>query len=251
MILPPSRHVTYLPQTIFVTGGTGYIGRALLPLLVARGHHVLSVVRPGAEARLPSGVRAVVANALRTDSFQDYVTGASTFIQLLGVRQPSPFNRKQFRAIDLVSVDSSVKAAKIAGVRHFIYMSVARPGPVMHAYQEARREGEMIIRDSGLPATFLRPWYVLGPAHRWPLMLLPLYWLLEHIPATRERALRIGLVKLPQMIAALLDAVENPPIGIREISVPEIRAIGRLYDDTACKGRASPGSCDSGNSRAG
>ena len=54
-------------------------------------------------------------------------------------------------------------------------------------------------------ATVLRPWYVLGPGHRWPYMLVPFYWLMERVPSKRETAQRLGLVTHAQMIAALLD----------------------------------------------
>jgi hypothetical protein len=65
---------------------------------------------------------------------------------------------------------------------------------------------------------------VLGPGHRWPYLLLPAYWLLERLPATRESARRLGLVSLPQMVRALIFAVENPPAsGARALEVPEIR----------------------------
>lgn len=74
-----------------------------------------------------------------------------------------------------------------------------------------------------MSATFLRPWYVLGPGHRWPYALIPFYWLLERLPGTRETARRLGLVTLPQMIAALVDAIENPADGIRIVDVPAIR----------------------------
>jgi uncharacterized protein YbjT (DUF2867 family) len=80
-----------------------------------------------------------------------------------------------------------------------------------------------MVRASGLPATILRPWYVLGPGHRWPRLLLPLYAVLERIPATREQALRLGMVTLDDMVAALVLAVENPPAGVRVVEVPEIR----------------------------
>jgi len=43
------------------------------------------------------------------------------------------------------------------------------------------------------------------------------------IPGSRELALRLGLVKLEQMVAALVLAVENPVQGIKIIKVPEIR----------------------------
>jgi hypothetical protein len=74
-----------------------------------------------------------------------------------------------------------------------------------------------------LNATILRPWYVLGPGHRWPYMLLPMYWLMEFIPSTRETALRLGLVTLQLMLNALVVAVENPCQGIRISDVQAIR----------------------------
>jgi uncharacterized protein YbjT (DUF2867 family) len=39
-------------RQVFVTGGTGYLGGALLPALLARGHRVRALVRPGSEAKL-------------------------------------------------------------------------------------------------------------------------------------------------------------------------------------------------------
>ncbi len=70
---------------------------------------------------------------------------------------------------------------------------------------------------------YLRPWYVLGPGHRRPYALLPLYRVLEALPATREGARRLGLVTLDQMVAALVGAVENPAEEVRVFGVPEIR----------------------------
>jgi hypothetical protein len=69
---------------------------------------------------------------------------------------------------------------------------------------------------------------VLGPGHRWPYLLLPGYWLAEHLPATRESARRLGLVTLAQMLAALVFAVEHPATGIRVVDVPGIRAAPSL-----------------------
>ena len=102
-------------------------------------------------------------------------------------------------------------------------MSVAHPAPVMQAYIAVRTKGEALIRSAGLSATILRPWYVLGPGHWWPGMLLPAYWIMERIPGTRESTRRLGLVTLRQMIAALADAADRPCDGVRVMEVPEIR----------------------------
>ena len=115
-------------------------------------------------------------------------------------------------------------AAKPAGIRHFVYVSVAHPAPMMHAYIAVRSECEAAIESAGLNATILRPWYVLGPGHQWPYLLLPIYKIAEWIPQTRKGAQRLGLVTLEQMLNALTFAVENPVQGIRLMGVPEIRA---------------------------
>jgi hypothetical protein len=97
----------------------------------------------------------------------------------------------------------------------------------MRAYWSVRQRCEARLVESAVPATFLRPWYVLGPGHRWPILLLPLYALARRVPAWRETARRLGLVRLPEMVAALRWAVAEPPTGARVVEVPEIRSIAR------------------------
>lgn len=200
------------------------MGSRVIPLLAARGHAVAALVRPGSERKVPPGCRTVVGDALDADTFAGEVPPADTLIQLVGVAHPSPAKAELFRRVDLPSVCASAEAAARAGVRHVVYVSVAQPAPAMKAYQQVRAEGEAAIREKRLAATFLRPWYVLGPGHRWPLLLVPGYWLAERLPLTREAARRLGLVTLRQMLAALIWAVENPPEGVRIVDVPGIRA---------------------------
>ena len=165
-----------------------------------------------------------MGDALHQETFAPEIKGADTVVHLVGVSHPGPSKVGEFRSVDLASVKASVKAAVSGGIQHFIYVSVAQPAPVMKAYVETRREAEEIIRSSGLNATMLRPWYVLGPGHRWPLVVVPLYWIFERIPSTSESAQRLGLVTLSQMITALVYAVEHPSRGISVIDVPRIRA---------------------------
>ena len=210
-------------RNVFITGGTGYIGGLLIPRLLERDHAVRALVRRGSEQKLPPRCEAVIGNALDEVSFADQVRPSDTFVQLVGVPHPSPAKAAEFQRIDLASVRASVSAAAGAGVEHFIYVSVAQPAPVMKAYQAARAEGEKLIRDSGMNATVIRPWYVLGPGHRWAYSLIPMYWLFERLPGTRETARRLGLVTLDQMVSAIATAVGSPAEGVRIYDVPSIR----------------------------
>lgn len=212
---------------VFVVGGTGYMGQRLTKCLSSRGHEVRVLARPGSEKKVSAGCEAIVGDPLRPETFSLRVAPCDTWVHLVGVPHPSPRKADLFRSIDLRSVEVAVPAAVSAGVQHFVYVSVAHPAPVMKAYIEVRTRCEEIIRHSGLNASFLRPWYVLGPGHRWPYLLKPVYALLERLSSTSESAKRLGLVTISEMLAALTRAVEEPSRGVRILDVPEIRRSGR------------------------
>lgn len=212
---------------MFVTGATGYIGRALVEELVRRGHTVRALVRARVRARLDERVELVEGDALDADTFQAHIAPCDTLVQLVGTPKPAPWKADLFRAVDGRSARASLTAAQFAGVRHFVYLSVAQPAPVMRAYALVRAECEAEIARSGLAATFVRPWYVIGPGHRWPLVFAPFYALGELLPATRAAAERLGLVRLDDLVQALVYAVETPPQGVRVFDTRIIRARGR------------------------
>jgi uncharacterized protein YbjT (DUF2867 family) len=200
------------------------MGRTLIPELLRRGHKVRALARRGSESKLPAVCTVIIGDPLDRATFQEQILPADTFVHLVGVSHPTPAKAREFRTIDLASARESIAAARETGVEHFIYVSVAQPAPIMKAYVEARAEGEASIKSSGLKrATILRPWYVLGPGRQWPRLLLPVYWILERLPSKRETAKRLGLVTDKEMLGALILAIENPPDGIKILSVPEIK----------------------------
>ena len=162
---------------------------------------------------------------MRASTYVDALSGSDTLVHLVGVAHPSPAKKEQFVSIDLTSALEAVDAAQCAGVRHLVYVSVAHPAPVMHAYIAARTKGEAMIENANLTATIVRPWYVLGPGHWWPMVLLPMYAVASFVPALRDGAHRLGLVTIRQMVDALVSAVEHPPPlrTRRVVDVPHIR----------------------------
>ena len=212
-------------RSVFITGGTGYMGQMLIRALGTRGHSITAVVRPGSQGKLPVTSTPLVGDVLDGDSYAPFVTAQHTFVQLVGVAHPSPAKARQFVEIDQRSALEGIRVASDAKVRHFVYVSVAHPAPTMQAYVEVRMRCEAAIREAGLDATILRPWYVLGPGHQWPYVLVPFYWLAERFPSTRQSARRLGLVTIEQMTNALVHAVENPQPGIEILDVPAIRAL--------------------------
>jgi uncharacterized protein YbjT (DUF2867 family) len=215
-----------MSRAVFVTGGTGYMGRRLIPVLLKRGHTVRAIARGSSVSRVPTGATALVGDALDADAVAAMLSPHDTVVHLIGTPHPNPSKAQQFIDVDLASARAIATAAKRAGVQHLVYVSVAHPAPVMRDYIAARVAGEAAVRESGIAATVLRPWYVLGPGHWWPLVLVPLYALGSAVPSLRDGARRLGLVTLNDMVRALAGAVDSPPASgtVRVVDVPGIRS---------------------------
>ena len=212
-------------RSVLVAGGTGYVGLALIPVLIARRHEVRVLARAASAGRVPAGAAAVIGDALDAGSYAAAVRPGDTIVQLVGTPHPSPSKAAEFLRVDGPSVRAAVHAARSGSAAHLVYVSVAHPAPVMQAYIDVRAAGEAAIEAVGLTATILRPWYVLGPGHRWPMALAPIYAAARFVPSLRAGAERLGLVTRAQMVAALVSAVEHPPVpgAICIVEVPEIR----------------------------
>jgi nucleoside-diphosphate-sugar epimerase len=151
-----------VPRKVFVTGGTGYIGRRLITRLVCRGHTVRALVRKGSEGRLPRGCEVAPGNALDAETFVDKISPADTFVQLVGVAHPAPSKAEQFSSIDAVSIRASVAAAAKSGIQHFVYVSVAQLAPMMKDYVAVRAGGGIAFarewNERQHPAALVRSW---------------------------------------------------------------------------------------------
>ena len=197
---------------IFITGGTGYIGKRLIKKLVVLGYDVTALVRKGSEAKLPKGVRAIIADPFDAVTFQQWIPRGATYIQLLGAAHPSPRKKEEFQQVDLRSVKESANAAAAAGVQHFIYLSVAMTdSSMMQEYTNVRKQGEAYIQSKHLVCTFIRPWYVIGPGHYWPLLLMPAYGIAQLRPQWKQKTKGMELLNINLLLRTLVKAIEAPP----------------------------------------
>ena len=200
------------------------MGTRLIKLLAKKKYRVIALVRKGSEQKVPPGAEVIAANPFDAKTFQQYIPPGSVFVQLLGVAHPSPKKSNLFKEIDLKSVKASADAAAVANIDHFIYVSVAMADvKFMQAYQQVRKEGEEYCLSKGFNCTFIRPWYVLGPGHWWPVLLLPVYGLAELIPSLRRKARATGLVTIRQMLRSLVNTVEEAPLQMQILEIKDIR----------------------------
>jgi uncharacterized protein YbjT (DUF2867 family) len=82
--------VVFVITPVFVTGGTGYLGRPLVAALLARGCDIHALVRPGSEARLPNGARPIVGDAQDETTFASEIPAGAAVVHLIGTTASQP-----------------------------------------------------------------------------------------------------------------------------------------------------------------
>ena len=214
-----------MKSQIFITGGSGYIGSRLIKTLLEHGgYRVTALVRRGSEHKLPEGCNIIYGNALDANSYRNGIPRGSVFIHLVGVSHPSPAKKNLFKTVDGVSIQEAVKAAAVSHVSHFIYLSVSQyPSRIMRNFQHTRAEGEALLERSQIPATIIRPWYVLGNGHWWPILLKPFFWIASLYPSWSAKTNHFDTVTIQQLISTLMVAIKNTPAHTKYYEIEEIR----------------------------
>jgi NADH dehydrogenase len=154
---------------IVVAGGTGFIGREVVKLLLARdGDEVVVTTRDPAQGRSwPGPVQEVQAFAGDRLTLAKAFTRADVVVNCIQFPNhpvEDPSKGRTYMEVDGRGTTVAVEAAKRVGVRRFVYLSGAgagagRPEPWFRAKEMAERA----IRESGLEHGVLRPSWIYGP----------------------------------------------------------------------------------------
>jgi uncharacterized protein YbjT (DUF2867 family) len=138
-------------STVLVTGGTGRLGRELLPRLVAAGHEVRALVRRP-DAALPPGVEAVLGDLAAPPQLPARAFEGVEHI----VHLASGSSGGDIEGIDLAGTRTLIEAARAAGGPHLLYLSIVGVEKSAFPLYRAKVEVEVLLAASGLPWTSLR-----------------------------------------------------------------------------------------------
>lgn len=190
---------------ILVTGGTGTLGRAVVPALAAEDVRIMS--RRGhvvADLSTGEGVAAAVAGA---DVVVHLATGYT-------------------RGRDVPAACRLVTAARRAGVAHLVYVSIVGVDRVPNPYYRGKLAVERLLAEAGLPHTVLRTTQFhdlvrayLAAASRLPVVPVP--------------DLRVQPIDVRDVATRLATLATGPPRGrVEDLGGPEVStfdALARTY----------------------
>ena len=159
---------------ILVLGGSGFIGRHLVSLLVEQGHVVTVPTRQRERAKhlilLPT-VDVVEADIFDEQSLSRLVRGCDAVVNLIGVLQSSPGKPygPQFARMHVELPRKLADASLDAGVRRILHMSALRAradAPSEYLRSKGEAEAWMLARQQDFDVTVFRPSVVFGPEDR-------------------------------------------------------------------------------------
>lgn len=143
-----------------VTGGTGFVGQAVLDEAARRSIAIRALTRRDQPAR--EGVTWVQGDLSTKDALTELVSGADKVLHIAGVVNAP--DAAAFEAGNVHGTRAVCDAARDAGISHFIHVSsVAAREPGMSMYCHSKRMAEEVVQVSGLDWTMVRPPAVYGP----------------------------------------------------------------------------------------
>src|SRR3954471_274369 len=196
---------------VVVTGGTGRLGRVLVPSLQAAGHQVRQMSRRGTG---PGGVRGDLATGR---DLATAVAGAEVIVH--AATDP----RGDYWQVDVAGTRRLVEAVDRDRLQHLVYVSIVGVDRIPYGYYHAKFAAEQVLLASGLPVTLLRVTqfhdfidFLLSSARRGPVLPVPMGW-------------RVQPVDVGDVAAHVAQVVGRAPTGgVIEYGGPEEVAGGDL-----------------------
>ena len=151
------------PITVF--GGTGFIGRHLMPLLVRSGETVRLAVRDSGRIQMTTAsaqaVEIIQADVLDDIAVDAAIAGTDAVVNLVGILTETA--TQTYRVVHVEGARRVALAAHRHGVTRLIHLSALGASPTSPAISDrTKAEGEQAVRAVFLQATIVRPSLVFG-----------------------------------------------------------------------------------------
>ena len=192
---------------VFITGGTGFVGKAVIEQVIHAGHGVRALVRTQ-NAELPEQVERAVGDTTDPASLQDALFGCDAVIHLVGIIREFPGKGITFSRLHTDSTRNILLAAEEPKVKRFLHMSAygTRENAVT-GYHQTKWAAEQLVRESSLDWTIFRPSLIFGPQDEFVNMLAELIRKLPVTPVMGDGKYRLQPVSVNDIARGFCNAL--------------------------------------------
>jgi NADH dehydrogenase len=223
---------------VLITGASGFVGNWVVVELLARGHEVRCLVRPGSEGKLKAADRVAVflGDVLDEAAVNQAVQGCEAVVHLVGIIREFPRRGITFERLHVEATKNVVDAAKAAGVQRYLHMSAlgARPEPA-DPYHITNFRADEYVMASGLTYTIFRPSVIYGPEDKAFNLLVRQIKTFRVVPVIGKGLYQMQPVPVWTVAQAFALALELPQTENRiyEVGGPEPLTFNALIDSLA------------------
>ena len=203
---------------ITVFGGTGFIGRHLVALLLQSGETVRLAVRHPHRIKLATGATSspeiVQADILDETSVGSAIVGADAVFNLVGILTET--SAQTYHAIHVEGARRVALSAQRHGVRRMIHISALGASPTSPAISDrTKAEGEEAVRAAFPQATIVRPSLVFGEDDHFFSRFAAMIRSSPVLPLIGGGTTNFQPVFVGDTIAGLLELLKRPETGGR------------------------------------
>jgi nucleoside-diphosphate-sugar epimerase len=216
-------------QNICVLGGTGFVGRGVIPALLSAGFEINALVRKNSEGKLPqsSACHAIIGEATNAEDIIRALEGCDALVNLVGTRRAEmKKSNLTYADVDLAATSAGIAAMRATKVSRLILLSAGHIGE--SAYVQTKKLAEQVVQNANVDWTILRPSYILGPGQMWPIIMNPVLSISTLVPGKLGRVAKLAQnVTRNNLADAIVWALGHPEsVGI-VFDVPAIRALAK------------------------
>lgn len=199
---------------VLLTGVTGYIGKRLLPLLIAQGHHVVCCVRDQQRFTLPSVLRSSIdiieIDLLDKASLAKIPADINAAYYLVHSMSSS----HEYQTLEAESANNFIKALYHTQVKQVIYLSGMANEKVLSPHLASRKQVEDILANGNYHLTTLRAGIIIGSG------------------SASFEIIRDLAEKLPIMVTPKWLNTRSQPIGVHDVKNMLLACLGnpKVYD---------------------
>ena len=218
-------------RAVFVTGASGFVGRRLLPALVAGGRSVVALDRSGTlAAGAAAGVSVHRADLLSPDTYTEALRGCDLVVHLAAATgKASAADHHRGNVLGTAALLDACRAAGVPRVLFVSSIAVTFEDQTGYHYAVAKAAAEQAVQRSGLRSVIVRPTMVLGAGSAVETGLSKLA-LLPRVVVPGSGRVRVQPIHVDDLVACLVEIIDRDLFdsGVIEVGGPDVVAIEDL-----------------------
>lgn len=202
---------------VFITGASGFVGRAVVSELLRRGHIPVALVRPGSAGKRQSitdnqHLQLIRGDILKPETWTEALKEVDAVIHLIGIIRE--FGKARFDLLHRVATEQIVRETELAGIQRYVHMSACGVGRFSKSvYMRTKFTGEKIVRASRLNWTIFRPSLIYGPGDGFVTPFLKQFRTLPVAPLISGGRTRFQPIAVEDVAHLFVDAVERTDLA--------------------------------------